>query len=79
MISLVQHGRYLFLHEPQLIAQVVVGFHEVQDLGFGGGERVFQIHVFLHGDGTVGEVRVQTLQKIRREGGLNSRERKTEE
>lgn len=58
----------------------------MQDLGFGGGERVFQIHVFLHGDGTVGEVRVQTLQKIGRDGdggrgtgGLISRDRKTEE
>lgn len=34
VILLVQRGGYLFLHQPQLIAQVVVGFHEVLDLGF---------------------------------------------
>lgn len=67
VIALAQRGWYLFLHEPQLIAQVVVGFHEVLDLGLGGGERVFQIHVFLHGDGTVGEVRVQTLERRKKE------------
>lgn len=61
VILLVERGGYLFLHQPQLIAQVVVGFHEVLDLGLRGRERVFHLHVFMHSDGAVGEVRVQAL------------------
>lgn len=53
VILLVQHGGYLFLHQPQLVAQVVVGFHEVLDLGFRGGQRIFHLHVFLHSNGAV--------------------------
>lgn len=53
VILLVERGGYLFLHQPQLVAQVVVGFHKVLDLGFGGGERVFHLHVFMHSDGAV--------------------------
>lgn len=58
---LLQRGGYLFLHQPQLVAQVAVGFHEVLDLSFRGRERVLHLHVFLHSDGAVGEVRVQAL------------------
>lgn len=50
---LLQRGGYLFLHQPQLVAQVAVGFHEVLDLRFRGRERVLHLHVFLHSDGAV--------------------------
>lgn len=60
---LVQRGRYLFLHQPQLITQVAVGFHKVLDLGFRGREGVLHLHVFLHSNGAVWEVRVKALWK----------------
>lgn len=60
---LVLGGRYLFLHQPQLITQVAVGFHKVLDLGFWGREGVLHLHVFLHSNGAVWEVRVKALLK----------------
>lgn len=65
VISLWRRGRYLFLHQPQLVAQVVVGFQQVLDLGFGHGQFVLHLDVLLHGDGAVGEVRVQALRRRR--------------
>lgn len=53
VILWVELGGYLFLHEPQLITQVVVGFHELLDLGFGGRECIFHLHVFLHSNGAI--------------------------
>lgn len=58
VILLVERGGYLFLHQPQLITQVVVGFHEVLDLGFRGRKCIFHLHVFLHSNGAIREVRV---------------------
>lgn len=63
VILLVQRGGYLFLHQPQLITQVAVGFHKVLDLGFRGRECIFHLHVFVHSNGAIGEVRVQALWK----------------
>lgn len=68
VILLWRGGRYLFLHQPQLVAQVVVGFQQVLDLGFGHGQFVLHLDVLLHGDGAVGEVRVQALRGRRRVG-----------
>lgn len=65
VISLWRRGRYLFLHQPQLVAQVVVGFQQVLDLGFGHGQFVLHLDVLLHCDGAVGEVRVQALRRRR--------------
>lgn len=53
VILLGDHDGYLFLHQPQLVTQVVVSFHEVLDLCFGGRERVFHLQVLLHSDGAV--------------------------
>lgn len=58
---LLQRGGYLFLHQPQLVAQVAVGFHEMLDFGLRGRERVLHLQVLLHCDGAVGEVWVQAL------------------
>lgn len=70
VILLVQRSGYLFLHEPQLIAQAAVSSHELLDLGLRGSERGFHLYVFLHCDGAVGEVRVQALWK---RGGLKGK------
>lgn len=58
VILLVQRGGYLFLHQPQFITQVAVGFQKVLDLGFRGRECSFHLHVFLHSNGAIGEVGV---------------------
>lgn len=58
---LVQVSGYLFLHEPQLITQVCVDFHQLLDLGLGDRQRVLHFLELLHGDWSVGEVRVQAL------------------
>lgn len=77
VILLVQRGRYLFLHQPQLITQVAVGFHKVLDLGFRGRECVFHLHVFLHSNGAIWEVRVQALRRrgVKRVKAPRERER----
>ena len=56
-----QFSGYLFLHEPQLIAQVCVDFHQLLDLGLGKTQRVLHFLELLHADWPVGEVRVQAL------------------
>lgn len=61
VILLWRGGGYLFLHQPQLVAQVVVGFQQVLDLCLGHRQFVLHLDVLLHGDGAVGEVRVQAL------------------
>lgn len=61
VILRVERGGYLFLHEPQLITQTVVCFHELLDFCFRGREGGFHLQVFLHSDGSVWEVRVQAL------------------
>lgn len=58
---LVQLCRYLFLHQPQLITQVVVDFHELLDLCFRGRESVFHLHEILYSNRFVWLVRVQAL------------------
>lgn len=61
VILLVEHGGYLFLHQPQLIAQVVVGFQKVLDLGFRSRERRLHLHVLMDSNRPVGELRVLAL------------------
>lgn len=61
VILLVARVGYLFLHQPQLIVEVVVDFHELLDLSFRGRESVFHLHVFLHRNGTIRQVRVKAL------------------
>ena len=56
-----QFSWYLFLHEPQLVAQVCVDSHQLLDLGLGETQRVLHLLELLHADGSVGEVRVQAL------------------
>lgn len=77
VILLLRGGGYLFLHQPQLVAQVAVGFHEMLDLGLRGRERVFHLHVFLHSNGAIWEVRVQALLERGVKRVKESRERGT--
>lgn len=61
VILLGECSGYLFLHQSQLIAQAVVGFHELLDLGFRGRECVLHFNEFLHSYRAIRLVRVQAL------------------